>query len=318
MRSALTMTLPRLNLLNLLLDLFPRFAYLWLRWADRWKWLDAGGEAERLDQYARAKRYGKRAARKHRNKAAASDDALDVEVLVTVYKYKDYVEQAVTSAQEAVEALRKHGWRGGIALVEDCGEDGSWELACELADASLVPMRLLQPAKNIGLTGARNLALMSSRSKAVFVLDADNKVYPEGLVNLWQLMQREHATAAYGPLDVLTTTGESMGWVSDRPPDRQWMMTEGNHIDAMALFDTTVLQRAGGWDPQLLKHCWGLEDYELWVRLMRANKHIAFHPEPVGQYLLKDDSMARTMNPRTWSSFCAYMRAKHSPEFQVS
>jgi glycosyltransferase involved in cell wall biosynthesis len=312
------MTLPTITPLEVLMAVLPRYAGLWLKWADRWPWMDAAGEAERLNQHARAKRYGGRAAKKHRNAASARDEMLDVEVLITLFRYKDYVAQAVASAEQAIEALKERGLKGGVVVVEDCGNDGSWELCLDLADRSSVPIRMLQPAKNVGLTGARNLGMASSKSRALFVLDADNRVHPHALVALYELLRREHAVAAYGPLDVVTLDGEHVGQISDSPPDRARMMTEGNYIDAMALFDTDQLKATGGWDPELLRHCWGLEDYELWVRLMRSNRPLAFLPDTVGTYLLKENSMARHLNPRTWSRFCAYMRRKHGPEFQVT
>jgi len=312
------MSSSRVTPLGILMTVLPKFSYLWLAWADRWPWMDARGEAERLHQYERAKRYGNRAAKKHRNQASARDETLDVEVLITLFRYKDYVAQAIGSAELAIEGLKARGLKGGIVVVEDCGGDGSWELCLELADESSVPIRMLQPAKNIGLTGARNLGLTSSKSQTLFVLDADNRVHPTALAALYDLLRGNEAVAAYGPLDVVTLSGEHMGQISDSPPDRKRMMTQGNYIDAMALFDTEHLKATSGWDSELLRHCWGLEDYELWVRLMRSNRPIAFLQETVGEYLLKENSMARHLNPRTWSRFCAYMRKKHGPEFQVT
>ncbi len=311
------MTLPKISPLGILMAILPRYAPLWLTWADRHPWMDSSGEAERLNQYERAKRYGHRAARKHRNQASARDEMLDVEVLITLFRYKDYVAQAIESAESAIGALKERGLKGGIVVVEDCGEDGSWELCLDLADRSSVPIRMLQPAKNVGLTGARNLGMASSKSISLFVLDADNRVHPAALASLYDLLRKEQAVAAYGPLDVVTLGGEYMGQISDSPPDRHRMMTEGNYIDAMALFETEHLKATGGWDSELLRHCWGLEDYELWVRLIRSDRSIAFMPDTVGEYLLKENSMARHLNPRTWSRFCSYMRKKHGSEFQV-
>ena len=312
------MTLPKITPLVIFMTVLPRYASVWLAWADRWPWMDSTGEAERLNQYRRAKRYGHRGAKKHRNQASARDDMLDVEVLITLFRYKDYVAQAIDSAGLAIEHLKERGLKGGIVVVEDCGEDGSWELCLELAERASVPIRMLQPAKNIGLTGARNLGMTTSKSRSLFVLDADNVVHPQALETLYDALRNEQAVAAYGPLDVVTLAGEHMGQISDSPPDRERMMTQGNYIDAMALFDTEHLKETGGWDSELLKHCWGLEDYELWVRLLRSNRPIAFHPDTVGQYLLKENSMARHLNPRTWSRFCSYMRKKHGPEFRVT
>jgi hypothetical protein len=110
--------------------------------------------------------------------------------------------------------------------------------------------------------------------------------------------------------------GEVAPPLSDRAPDREWLMSRGNYIDAMALFDTAILRSLGGWDTKMLEQCWCMEDYELWVRLVRAGEKIAFEPEPTGRYLAKPDSMSR-LNPRTWQRFHAYMREKHGPEFRV-
>lgn len=309
--------MPRLSLLDLLLKRWPDRTHEWMHWANRFRWLDASGEWRRLRQHARARRYGQQANQTFHNEACDPGRTLDVEVLITAYRYRDVLPDAVHSATQAIAALQARGGDGGIVAVEDCGADGSWHLLCRLARASSVPMRVLQPARNIGLTAARNLALFSSRSRSVFVLDADNQVYPSALARLYERLRQERAVAAYGPLDVVTPSGESKGRLSDQPPNRTELLTSRNHIDAMALFDTTELQRIGGWDPDMLRHCWGFDDYELWVRLVLADASIAFDPEPVGRYLSKPDSMSRRLNPRTEKRFRAYMRAKHGPACQL-
>lgn len=301
--------------LGFLTRILPRYSYQWYRLADRWTWMDRRGERARLDQYERAKAFSRQPAREFRGPCDPGGGALDVEVLITAYGYRDYLESAVESAWRALQDLAGNGYRGGLAIVEDCGKDGSWELGCRLAERSPVPMRILQPRENVGLTGARNLGLFTSHSRTLFILDADNTVARGGLTPLLELLDREGAAAAYGPLEMVDEAGQPIGWVSDRPPDREHLMTVGNHIDAMALFDCGTLKRLGGWDPELLKHCWGLEDYELWVRLLREGEHIAHHTGVVGRYLEKGDSMARAFNPRSLSRFNAYMRRKHGPEF---
>lgn len=313
-------------MIDLLVRFLPKYTDRWMRWATRWPWLDAPANARRRRQHARALRHGTHPKHVVRNRASArlegagqapAEPHLDVEVLITAYRYRDYLTGAVASAQEALLRLAADGVRGGIVVVEDCGRDGSWPLACSLAESASVPMRVLQPARNIGLAAARNLALFTSRTRSVFVLDADNRVYPDGLRRLWHTLNREQAAATYGPIDVTDESGERQEPLSSRPPDREWLMTRGNYIDAMALYDAETLKRIGGWSRDLLEHCWGHEDYELWIRLLSSGHDIAFQPQPIGEYRRKGDSMVNTMNPRTWTGFCAYMRDRYGPEFQL-
>lgn len=274
-------------------------------------------EPVRLALLARAQRSGHRPKHHHKSRDWSAAATADLEVLITAFQYRQFLPKAVQSATTALHHFMENGGRGGIAVIEDCGRDGSWAWLQEHLQRSDVPMRILQPRENIGLAAARNLVLKTTSAKTLFVLDADNEVDPTGLTALHHHLSVHPAVAAYGQLRVMNTNGEHIRDLSGEPPNREFLLTKGNHIDAMALYSTEALREAGGWDAELLSAGWGLEDYALWIHWLVDDKLPAFLPEYVGNYLAKSDSMSNAYNPITEQQVYHYLRQKYGPQVQV-
>lgn len=279
--------------------------------------LEPKGELARLALHARAERSGRRTKHHLRSQGWTAAGTADMEVLVTAFQYRDFLPKAVQSATAALKHFIEQGGKGGIAVIEDCGGDGSWEWLQEHLKQSPVPMRILQPRENIGLAAARNLVLKTTSAKTLFVLDADNEVDPTGLTALHRHLHAHPAVAAYGKLRVMNEKGEHVRDLSGEPPNREFLLTKGNHIDAMALYDTEALKKAGGWDVDMLTAGWGLEDYALWIHWLVEDKLPAFLPEYVGDYLAKSDSMSSAYNPITEQQVFRYLRQKYGHQVRV-
>lgn len=279
--------------------------------------LDPKGALARLATHARAQRSGKHPRHHLRSPNWTMEGTADMEVLITAYQYRAYLPLAVQSAEIALQHFAGNGGKGGIAVVEDCGKDASWTWLVEQLGKTPVPLRILQPRENIGLAAARNMALRTTSARTLFVLDADNTVHATGLTALHNHLDAHEAAAAYGKLRVVDAHGTHIRDLSGEPPNREFLLTKGNHIDAMALYNTAALKKAGGWDVEMLTAGWGMEDYALWIHWLMEDKLPAFLPEYVGNYLAKPDSMASAYNPITAQQIAEYLRQKYGPQFRV-
>jgi hypothetical protein len=226
-----------------------------------------------------------------------------VSVLVTLFEY----ERQITEALESVAASSLRALE--LVIVDDASEDASLDRARDWLGANpAVPAILLHHRFNRGLARARNAALDFARAPLVFVLDADNAVYPHGLERLTRALDDEpDAAFAYGILECYSSAGAA-GLLSHGPwqPER---LRSSNYIDAMALIRTEALRSAGGYatDPRL--HGW--EDYDLWCRMAEWGRRGIGVPEIVGRYRIAQHAMLRSTTALSNSAAFSLLAERH-------
>lgn len=262
-------------------------------------------ESERLAQMHRALALPGRCARVRTNAAWQAAGVVDVSVVVTCFNYAGYVEEAVRS----VFAAESGGLTFELVVVDDASSDESPRRLRALLEVAPLPMRIVRPWWNVGLSRARNVGLLHARGEFVFILDADNFIEPDALRRLCRLARDRRADAAYGPLRTVAVDGTALGWLSDRPFDPAYLRGHGSYIDAMALFRSNALRRIGGYDVRLLEVIGGWEDYAVWLRLAAQDAVVAFDPAPVGVYRVKPDSMVRRIPAVEFAQAMARFRA---------
>jgi cellulose synthase/poly-beta-1,6-N-acetylglucosamine synthase-like glycosyltransferase len=199
-----------------------------------------------------------------------------VSTILTVFNYAHTVGDAIGSvAASTVE-------KSELVIVDDASTDGSQEaIRAALAQHPALPATLVTRGGNQGLPRARNAGLEHARGDYVFILDADNAVYPHGLARLAAALDTEpEAAFAYGILEVFDSKGpcDLMSW-------REWdpeQLRYGNYVDAMAMIRASALRAVGGYttDPRL----YGWEDFALWCTLAERGQRGVRVPEIVARY----------------------------------
>jgi Glycosyl transferase family 2 len=220
-----------------------------------------------------------------------------VSVILTVYNYAHLVTNAIGSvAQSELEEIE-------LVIVDDASTDESREaIRAALDEHPSLPVTLVLKGRNEGLPRARNTGLEHARGDYVFILDADNSVYPHGLGRLANALDADpEAAFAYGLLEVFDATGacDLMSW-------REWdpeQLRYGNYVDAMAMIRRAVLESVGGYttDPRL----YGWEDFSLWCTLAERGWRGIRVPEIVARYrkgLLSMISLTDIDGRAAWSA----------------
>ena len=246
----------------------------------------------RLAQYHRAKALPSWATSVHAS--SKTRERIDISVVIPCFNYADYLEAAVNSVLAA--ATRARGLGVEILIIDDCSSDRSHDVAMSLLESAAIPIRIVRPWWNVGLSKARNLGLRHARGEFVFLLDADNTLTPTALADLHARAIAEASDAVYGPLRIVTPDSVHTGWLSERPFDLDSLKL-GNYIDAMALFRRATLVTLGGYDLDLLRVVGGWEDYDVWLRFAKSGLKVSFAPDVViGDYLAKPDSMVNRIS----------------------
>ena len=214
-----------------------------------------------------------------------------VTVAVTLYNYENVIEDALHSV-----ALSDYS-PFEVVVVDDRSTDGSLDAArAALSARPWMASKLVARAENGGLAVARNTAISHARGEYVFVLDADNAVYPHALERLSAALDEDpNAAFAYGPIEKFTSEGsmDLVSWLAWDPERLKY----GNFVDAMSMIRRSAIEEAGGYstDPRL----WGWEDFDLWCSFADHNYHGAFVPEVLTRYRSGRHSMISLTNIST-------------------
>ncbi len=218
-----------------------------------------------------------------------------ISILITLYNYARYIRSCVNS----LECASLQGVPGGIEvlIVDDASSDDSLARAREVQAASPLPVRIVAKKFNTGLADTRNLGLRLARAPYVFIMDADNLIFPRALELLYEAITANRSAAAYSILCRFNGQPDNrIGLLSYFDWDPR-MLVEHPYIDAMALFDREELLSLGGYDNELYKIGWfGWEDYELWLRMAAAHLDARFVPNMLCLYRHHESAMSRTTN----------------------
>lgn len=205
-----------------------------------------------------------------------------ISVIITCHNY----------ASEIIEALDSVNETGNIdievLIYDDASTDNSVHAVSEyLHSHPHLPAKLIHGRVNKGLATARNDLITLSRGKYVFILDADNGIYPTALNRLADALESDpDASFAYCIIAAFRAgKAESLVSAQSWQPSR---LRRGNYIDAMAMLKREDVLAIGGYDPKMTE--W--EDFHLWARMAENEMHGSFVPEILAWYRLTHHSMS--------------------------
>ncbi|HEV2095151.1 MAG TPA: glycosyltransferase, partial [Chthoniobacterales bacterium] len=230
----------------------------------------------------------------HENRAAAAARVPHLSIMVTLYNYARYIGDCVASIERAAERLDD---AVEIVIVNDASTDQSLREALRSATASRLPVRIADKKWNTGLADARNKGVQLARGDYVFIMDADNLIFPNALKQLLDVFKTGSFAAAYSLLCRFRgTPGNRVGLLSHFDWDPQ-ILVQHPYIDAMAMFRRDALLELSGYDNQLSQIGWfGWEDYDLWLRFALKDYSVGFVPNVLCLYRHHDTSMINTTN----------------------
>ncbi|MCE9522127.1 MAG: glycosyltransferase family 2 protein, partial [Alphaproteobacteria bacterium] len=218
-----------------------------------------------------------------------------------LYNYARYVEECLDSLARQTQADME------LVVVDDCSTDDS--LAVVLAwldrnDTPFVAHRVIAHTTNMGLPYARNTAFEQATSDRVFVMDADNALYPRAIESCVQAMAHSGAAGAYTQLEFFGDRqglGDADFWSKERFKPK-------NYIDAMALVSKAAWRQVGGYS-QL--NATGWEDYDFWCKFVEHGLMCTFVPELLCRYRTHAQSMSATETNPNAAALILQMSIRH-------
>jgi glycosyltransferase involved in cell wall biosynthesis len=202
-----------------------------------------------------------------------------VSVIVTSFNYGEYLEECLNSV---VSQVHRHI---ELVIVDDNSTDESLDIAAKwLKDNNIRFWRaaLYEHLRNEGPSQGRQTGLANSHGDYIFILDADNAIYPRAVTRLHEAITLAKAEAAYSQLEIFGERS-GLGLAEIWDPER---LAFGNYIDVMSLVSRRAWTAVGGFS-----HLdFGLEDFDFWCKFVEHGFWGVFVPEILCRYRAHEKS----------------------------
>jgi glycosyltransferase involved in cell wall biosynthesis len=228
-----------------------------------------------------------------------------ITVAVSCYKYgregKEALESLLQQTEEVID----------LVLVDDRSPDDSVDILLRWFGENdwthkFANVQFIRHRENQGLTQTRNTALSLVVTPYVFILDADNQLYPRALRALREALENSQYAMAYSLLEKF---GAEQGIINNS----LWVPEKfgyGNYIDAMTLIRADILRDLGGY--RVMPNKFGWEDYDLWCSFVDHGLKGCHVPQILCRYRVHNSSMLRTVT----NAFVAEELARVREDFE--
>lgn len=221
-------------------------------------------------------------------------DSSGIAVIIPAYNAAAYLDQALASlaAQTHQPAV--------VVVADDASTDDTAERARRWQ--SLLPLEVVRLERNMGPGPARHRAILATDMPLLAIFDADDVLLPDHLEALWTVYEQATTPEAPGTRVTLATAQE-WDWIPHRgidvdrrraqpkpipsnPGEQLRWVLEANHV-TNPLFPRTLYDEVGGFRPEL----WWGEDWDLWIRMVRAGARVVGTTHPTLLRRIRSDSM---------------------------
>lgn len=224
-----------------------------------------------------------------------------ISVAVSLFNYAGFLPDCLASI-----AAQTYGPIELIIVDDHSTKDESVEVARAWLEENaqrFTRVLLLRHCRNQGLAQARNTAFTHAKADRVFVIDADNEIYPRCLKRLSEAMDDSGNEATYSQLEFFGDQRQ-LGYADVWMPES---FEEGNYVDAMALVSRQAWHDVGGYTH--IEGGW--EDYDFWCKFVEHGFAGGFVPEILGRYRVHGTSMLRSETASRYASINIEMSIRH-------
>ena len=207
-------------------------------------------------------------------------------VIIPVYNASEFL-------KETLDSVRNQTYTNHEVLVTDDGSNDNTVKVLENYKKANPEFPLdFVTQENMGVSAARNNAILRATGDYVAFLDQDDWWFPEKLEKIARILNINTG------IDVLYHRAISIGWKKretifksgqlESPPLAD-LLFNGNRIGiSTAVVRLDKLKEVGGFNQDL--HY--IEDYDLWLKL--ANKNVSFYymPDVLSKYIWRQESMS--------------------------
>jgi glycosyltransferase involved in cell wall biosynthesis len=224
-----------------------------------------------------------------------------VSVCVTVHNYEAFLPDCLNSI-----AAQTHKNLDLVIVDDHSRKDDSLGAAIAWAKANsrrFHRVSVLTHTRNQGPAAARNAAFRHALAAQVFIIDADNEIYPRCIARLLAALRDGKFAATYTQLEYFgdeTKIGSADIWDPA-------VIAQENYVDVMALIEKSAWEQVGGFSH--IEEGW--EDYDFWLKFIDAGLTPGYVPEILCRYRVHGKSRTRTEAHAAHEQLRAVMAYRH-------
>lgn len=221
-----------------------------------------------------------------------------ITVCITNYNYEKYI-------IECLESVKSQTFKNiELIVIDDISSDKSIDIISSWMSKNKRRFHrcvLLKNQTNQGPSVSRNIVFEKATGDYVFILDADNEIYPKAIEKLYNCLDDDFM-GSYSHIEIFGNQkgiGYSDIWDGDR-------LKKSNYIDVMSLVKKEAWKAVCGFSH--IDEGW--EDYDFWLKFRDAGFELKFLPEILCRYRIHGNS--RTSN----EAFAAHQDLQLIMEFR--
>lgn len=203
-------------------------------------------------------------------------NASSISLIIPLYNSAEFIEAALASVAGQTRLPDE------VVVIDDASTDDGAARAARWSE--ILPLKILVQTENRGPGVARRIGIAASSGDLVALLDADDVLFPDHI----EVLLRDHQK--HGGV----ITADALWWSPSRqlslvtgrrrkripPPGNQRLgILEHNFVHPASLFSRADYERAGGFS-DLRK----MEDWDLWMRMIRAGVTVRLASVPTALY----------------------------------
>jgi glycosyltransferase involved in cell wall biosynthesis len=179
-----------------------------------------------------------------------------------------------------------------VVLVDDQSVDDTATVAASWQDH--LPLSVVRTDRNLGPGGARHVGITSSSTGLIALLDHDDYWFPDHLEAMLACYQSVRAPVIVSGNPMIWIAGHSVApsplTNEPLPPDPVQLpaILRRNFVSSAALFPRDLYDQVGGFRSRFI----GTDDWDLWIRMVRAGAAIRRVSHHTLLYRLSETSMS--------------------------
>lgn len=210
---------------------------------------------------------------------------LDVGVIIPAFNAGRYIDQALASIAGQTRRPAK------VVVADDGSLDDTVERARRWHD--LLPIEVLRLRRNLGPGPARHQAILATDTAMLAMLDADDLWLPDHLETMAAACERNGGLVSAWEFSWVPGRGIDLDaarrrWspLPEQPEDQLVALLRRNFVN-FGFFPRALYDQVGGFRDFL-----GVEDWDLWIRMVRASARITRVSHPTALHRVRPGSLS--------------------------
>ncbi len=225
-----------------------------------------------------------------------------ISIIIPTYNRCETLKRAIASVFE-------QSFTDYEVIVVDDGSTDQTPAYCSSINNPQVVCRRFE--ENRGGNTARNEGVAHSSGELLAFLDDDDRWMPRKLEKQIAVMQDDSVDLCYTAKNVISwkVTAKRYSFLKPRYRDLHKSIMRDNFIGSTSsvIMRRSVLEEVGGFDPNLP----GLQDYDVYIRILRKGYKIKGIPEPLVDYHVIDEKRSISCSLDEFSRASQYLIEKY-------